>query len=78
MTSSLTSRAAVGLFLLAVAVVPLIGNSYQTRLATVALVYGIGAIGLNLLVGYGGMISSVMQHFSASAPTRPQFWVSRD
>ena len=57
MTRSLTSRAAVGVFLLAVAVVPLIGNSYQTRLATVALVYGIGAIGLNLLVGYGGMIS---------------------
>jgi branched-chain amino acid transport system permease protein len=42
---------------MAVAVVPLIGNSYQTRLATIALVYGIGAIGLNLLVGYGGMIS---------------------
>jgi branched-chain amino acid transport system permease protein len=57
MTRSLTSRAAVGLFLLAIAVVPLIGNSYQTRLAALALVYGIGAIGLNLLVGYGGMIS---------------------
>jgi len=57
MTRSLASKTAVGLFLLALAIVPLIGNSYQTRLATVALVYGIGAIGLNLLVGYGGMIS---------------------
>jgi branched-chain amino acid transport system permease protein len=45
------------LFLLAVAIVPFVANSYQTRLATVALVYGIGAIGLNLLIGHGGMIS---------------------
>ena len=57
MIQTLASRAAVGLFLLALATLPFIANSYQTRLATSALIYGIGAIGLNLLIGYGGMIS---------------------
>ncbi len=57
MIQTLASRAAVGLFLFALATLPFIANSYQTRLATSALIYGIGAIGLNLLIGYGGMIS---------------------
>ena len=57
MPQTVVSKAAVGLFLLAVGTVPLIANGYHTRLATIALIYGIGATGLNLLIGYGGMIS---------------------
>jgi len=43
--------------LLAVLCVPLLGDVFYTRLATRILILGLIAVSLNLLVGYGGMIS---------------------
>jgi branched-chain amino acid transport system permease protein len=42
---------------IAVLCVPLLGDAYYTRTATRVLVLGLIAASLNLLVGYGGMIS---------------------
>ena len=36
---------------------PLLGDSYYTRLATRLLIYGMIALSLDLILGYGGMVS---------------------
>lgn len=43
--------------LIAAALTPLLGQDYFTRFATQILVFGIVAISLDLIVGYGGMVS---------------------
>lgn len=43
--------------LVAAALVPLAGQAYLTRLVTLFLIYAIVSVSLDLLVGYGGMIS---------------------
>ena len=43
--------------LVALLTVPLAGDAFYTRLATRILIFGIIAIGLNLIVGYTGLIS---------------------
>jgi branched-chain amino acid transport system permease protein len=48
--------AALGIAL-ALALVPLAGETFYTRVLTRALVMGLAAIGLDLVFGYGGMIS---------------------
>jgi branched-chain amino acid transport system permease protein len=45
------------LFLCVLALVPVLGQPYFTRFATQVLVFGIVAISLDLIVGYGGMVS---------------------
>lgn len=40
-----------------VAIVPFFAQPYFTRLATGVLVYGLAAISLDIIVGYGGMVS---------------------
>jgi hypothetical protein len=45
------------LSLLALALTPLFGQPYFTRFATSVLVFGLVAISLDLIVGYGGMVS---------------------
>jgi len=54
------SRVAGGLLVLAIAIllaVPLLGDVFYTRLATRILIFAIIAIGLNLIVGYTGLVS---------------------
>ena len=49
---------AIGIIVLCLLLVaPLIGDSYQTRVLTRAMIMGIAALALNLVFGYGGMIS---------------------
>ncbi|MGH7091033.1 MAG: branched-chain amino acid ABC transporter permease [Stellaceae bacterium] len=45
------------LLLLALALMPALGQPYLTRFATEILIFGIVAISLDLIVGYGGMVS---------------------
>jgi branched-chain amino acid transport system permease protein len=47
----------VGALLLVLAVVPLLGETFYTRLATRIMIYGICALSLDLILGYGGMVS---------------------
>ena len=48
----------VGIALLAgLALVPLLGETFYTRVLTRALVMGLAAVGLDIVFGYGGMIS---------------------
>ena len=58
MPRSLTSRAAVGVFLLAVALVPLIGNKRPDAIGDGRACQRDRGDRINLLVGYGGIISS--------------------
>lgn len=60
MTTSIGSRRMVWvlLALLAVALlVPVLGQPYYTRLVARMAIYGIAALSLDLLVGYGGLVS---------------------
>src|SRR5690349_23147119 len=51
-------RLALALGLLVLATVPFwIGNSYYTNIASQILLYAVFALGLNILVGYGGLVS---------------------
>jgi branched-chain amino acid transport system permease protein len=43
--------------LLAMALVPAFGDSFATTLATRALIFGLAALGLDVVVGLGGMVS---------------------
>ena len=45
------------LALVLVAMMPVIGQPYLTRFATSVLIFGLVAMSLDLLVGYGGMVS---------------------
>jgi branched-chain amino acid transport system permease protein len=45
------------LIIVLAAVVPFLGQPYLTRLVTQFLIYAIAAVSLDLLVGYGGMVS---------------------
>jgi branched-chain amino acid transport system permease protein len=45
------------LLLVLLAAVPLLGHEHVTRLATTMLIFAIATLSLDLLVGYGGMIS---------------------
>ncbi|MFH1984557.1 MAG: branched-chain amino acid ABC transporter permease [Pseudomonadota bacterium] len=47
----------VGILLGVLALVPLAGETYYTRLATRIMIYGICAVSLDLILGYGGMVS---------------------
>ena len=51
-------RFAIALALLVLATVPLwIGNSYYVNVATQMLIYAVFALGLNVLVGYAGLVT---------------------
>ena len=47
----------LGALLGATALVPLAGETYYTRLVTRIMIYGICALSLDLILGYGGMVS---------------------
>lgn len=49
--------AVFALIVAALAMLPLLGEPYYVKLATRALIYGIAALALDLVVGYGGLIS---------------------
>lgn len=54
----LSGKSAMFLSLIvALAALPLVGEPYYVKLATRALAYGIAALALDLVVGYGGLIS---------------------
>ena len=53
---SINVRAFIAL-LIVMAALPFLGQDYLTRLATQVLIFGLAALSLDLLVGYGGMIS---------------------
>jgi branched-chain amino acid transport system permease protein len=46
-----------GGLLLLVGLIPLIGEPFYTRLASRILIYGLAALSLDLILGYGGMVS---------------------
>jgi branched-chain amino acid transport system permease protein len=50
-------KAVIILALLLVAATPALGQPYLTRFATGVLIFGLVAMSLDLLVGYGGMVS---------------------
>lgn len=47
----------VGLLILLVAIQPLFQAQYQARLVNLVLVQGIAAIGVNIIIGYAGLVS---------------------
>src|SRR5215211_5100656 len=49
--------AAYGLVLLVAVAIPFLFGSYRVGQFTLVLAYSVAALGLNLLVGYGGLIS---------------------
>lgn len=58
MTQGLASRAACGAALLGLATVPFwVGNSYYVDVASQILLFAVFALALNVLVGYGGLVS---------------------
>ncbi|MBI5589265.1 MAG: branched-chain amino acid ABC transporter permease [Deltaproteobacteria bacterium] len=50
-------RAALFLLLAALAVIPLFGDIFYTRLFTRIMIYAMAALSLDLILGYGGMVS---------------------
>lgn len=50
-------RSAFLLLLVVLAVIPLYGDMYYTRLFTRIMIYAIAALSLDLILGYGGMVS---------------------
>jgi branched-chain amino acid transport system permease protein len=50
-------RAALLLFLAVLAVIPLFGDIFYTRLVTRIMIYAMAALSLDLVLGYGGMVS---------------------
>lgn len=48
---------ATAVILTAIALVPLFGEPFYTRLASRILIYGLCALSLDLILGYGGMVS---------------------
>ena len=50
--------------------VPLVVSEFWTFIAIEVLVFALYASSFNLLLGYGGMLSLVTPHSSASAATR--------
>ena len=58
MTEGVTVRRAILLALLVLILcVPLLGEAFYTRLATRILIFGLIALSLDIILGYGGMIS---------------------
>jgi branched-chain amino acid transport system permease protein len=56
--SSLSGRAVLLLcLLLAVLLIPLLGQPYYVKIVTRMVIFGLAALSLDLLVGYGGLIS---------------------
>jgi branched-chain amino acid transport system permease protein len=54
----MTSRVAIALAVIALATLPLwLGSNYYVNIASQILIYGIFALGLNVLVGYAGLVS---------------------
>jgi branched-chain amino acid transport system permease protein len=54
----MTSRVAIALAFIALATLPLwLGSNYYVNIASQILIYGIFALGLNVLVGYAGLVS---------------------
>lgn len=47
----------IGAVLLALALIPLTGDVFYTRLFTRIMIYGLAASALDLILGYGGMVS---------------------
>ncbi len=52
-----TTQKVCAVLLIACAIIPFLGQPYLTRLATQFLIYAMVAISLDLLIGYGGMVS---------------------
>src|SRR5262252_6451645 len=58
MTGASASRAALGVAVLGLATVPSwVGNSYYVDVASQILLFAVFALALNVLVGYGGLVS---------------------
>src|SRR5262252_3337555 len=58
MTGASASRAALGVAVVALATLPLwAGNSYYVDVASQILLFAVFALALNVLVGYGGLVS---------------------
>ena len=66
-------RLALAIALLLLATVPYwVGNSYYVNIATQILIYAVLALGLNVLVGYAGLVTLGHAACSASPPMPAQ------